>query len=298
MTEQAMLDSEQLTEEAAVGEMPVGLQLRHAREKSGISLASLAQTLKLGQKQLESLESGEWDKLPGPTFIRGFVRNYARIVQLDPDQLMQQLDRILVKPASNLDVPASRPVTVHYSAFAVSHKSRQVVALGTVLVVLAAAIYFLLPNDLSSLRNSLQSVLDSLARKDVAAIEQAPAKTAEAVEPVFPPGVSAQQVMNPQVLAPAEPTQIKSEVPTDSMAQTVPQVRLVADKESWVEIRNRDNRVIFSQRMPAGAEQTLSGDGPLSVVIGFSPGVRLYWHGQVVDLTPHARGDVARLVLE
>ena len=63
-------------------------------------------------------------------------------------------------------------------------------------------------------------------------------------------------------------------------------------------MRDRDNKVIFSQRSPAGSEQAVNGKGPLSLVIGYAPGVKLSWHGKVVDLAPHTKGEVARLVLE
>ena len=51
-------------------------------------------------------------------------------------------------------------------------------------------------------------------------------------------------------------------------------------------------------KLGGGAEQMVSGNGPLSLVIGYAPGVRLFWRGQPVDLAPHTKGDVARLVLE
>ena len=75
-------------------------------------------------------------------------------------------------------------------------------------------------------------------------------------------------------------------------------MRFVFDKDSWLEVRDRDNKVVFSQKLGGGAEQMESGNGPLSLVIGYAPGVRLFWRGQPVDLAPHTKGDVARLVLE
>jgi cytoskeleton protein RodZ len=75
-------------------------------------------------------------------------------------------------------------------------------------------------------------------------------------------------------------------------------LRFVFDKESWIEVRDRSNKVIFSQRNAVGSEQQVAGEGPFSLVIGYAPGVRLFWRGQPIDLAPHTRGDVARLVLE
>jgi len=109
--------------------------------------------------------------------------------------------------------------------------------------------------------------------------------------------------MYPQVLAPAE-SAAPAATPNAPAAQAAepvaaaPQLRFLFDKESWIEVRDRDNKVVFSQRLSAGAEQAVSGQGPLSLTIGFAPGVRLFWRGQPVDLAPHTKGDVARLVLE
>jgi cytoskeleton protein RodZ len=110
--------------------------------------------------------------------------------------------------------------------------------------------------------------------------------------------------MNPQLLAPAE-VQSSSSTSTTPMGEakvgqsgTVPQLRFMVDKDSWLEVRDRDNKIIFSQRLTAGAEQAMDGHGPLSLNVGYAPGVRVFWHGEAVDLTPHTRGDVARLVLE
>jgi cytoskeleton protein RodZ len=311
MSEQVISEDAGAEESAVVSEMPVGEQLRLAREARGLLVADIAQTLKLGPRQVEALECGDWHGLPGQTFIRGFVRNYARLVQVDPAPLMVQLGQVLEKPADNLAMQEARPASMPNSGAGVSRRDRIVMFVGAGLVVLAGLAYFLIPADLSALRESTQSLLDSLARKDVPTATPAQvsggAPTAPTSEPVFPPGATQQQVMYPQVLAPAEApapssaTQQKTEAATSLSAQSVanqPQMRFLFDKESWIEVRDRDNKVIFSQRLGAGTEQVVSGQGPLSLTVGYAPGVRLFWHGQAVDLAPHTKGDVARLVLE
>jgi cytoskeleton protein RodZ len=166
--------------------------------------------------------------------------------------------------------------------------------------------YFLMPGDLSSLRESTQSLLDSLARKDKDISTPAPA--ASVAEPVFPPGATPQQVMNPQALAPAEiqaPQSTAASTPANAEPRAsgaapdnAPQMRFLFEKDSWLEVRDRDNKIVFSQKLTGGTEQALSGQGPLSITIGYAPGVRVFWHGEAVDLAPYTRGDVARLVLE
>lgn len=297
-------------EVASFSGTPVGEQLRLAREARGLELADMAQALKLGMRQIEALEDGDWSVLPGNTFIRGFVRNYARLMQLDPTPLMAQLDQVLAKPASSLAVSDAPAAEMPSSSSAVTQRSKVLVLLSAFFVALAASAYFLMAADLSSLRESTQSLLDSLARKDVSAPEAAPVQAAPAAsEPVFPPGATPQQVMNPQAVAPAEvaaaPVAAQSPAaspeakePAATDVTSAPQMRFLFEKDSWLEVRDRDNKLVFSQRLSAGTEQTLSGQGPLSIKIGYAPGVKLFWHGEAVDLVPHTRGDVARLVLE
>jgi len=291
------------TAEVGSGPVPgVGARLRLAREMRSLSVSDVAQTLKLGPRQVEALENGDWQALPGQTFIRGFVRNYARMLQIDPAALMEQLDAQLDKPADSLNVSETRRTAMPSSQ---PRRDRTVVFAGLVLLVLAGVAYVLLPNDLSALRESAQKLIDSLSRKEAApapASGSVPAAPVAASEPVFPPGSTQQQVMNPQAQASAEmaPAPLAA-APAAGAAAAPPgnaQLRFVFSGESWVEVRDRDNKVIFSQRGAAGSEQSVSGQGPLSLVIGFAPGVKLYWRGQAIDLAPHTKGEVARLVLE
>jgi len=300
MSEQVNIENAVGDDSAVAVEQPVGEQLRQAREALGLQVGDIAQTLKLGSRQVEALESGDWQHLPGQTFIRGFVRNYARLVQVDSAPLMLQLDAVLEKPADNLAIQNSRPASMPQSGGTASRRDRVVVLIGAILVVLASLIYFLIPADLGPLRDGVQALLNSMSRKEV----PAPAPAAPVADPVFPPGATPQQIMNPQALAPAEttpPPPVAAQAdapPAAASVATAPQMRFLFDKESWLEVRDRDNKVVFSQRLAAGTEQILSGQGPLSLTIGYAPGVRVFWHGQAIDLAPHTKGDVARLVLE
>lgn len=270
----------------------VGELLREAREGRGLQVADIAQALKLGQRQVEALERDDWSGLPGTTFIRGFVRNYARLVGVDAVPLMSRLESLLEKPVDTLAVPDTVPARIRNSS-----KSRDglVVGIGAVLLLLAALAYFLLPSDLNAWRASVQALIDGDEKPVEVAAQPAPAQ-----EALFPPNVSAQQLIAPQVA----PVATVGEPSTEPVAATPaepavkPQLRFVVAKESWLEVRDRDDTVVFSQRLPSGTEQLVGGKGPLSVTIGYAPGVSLFLRDQVVNLVPHTKGDVARLVLE
>jgi cytoskeleton protein RodZ len=69
-----------------------GEKLRQARTALGLTPADVAAKLKLGPRQIEALEAEDLAHLPGDVFSRGFVRNYARLVKIDPDQLIVPID--------------------------------------------------------------------------------------------------------------------------------------------------------------------------------------------------------------
>ena len=276
-----------------------------------LEVVDVAQALKLGPRQVEALENGDWQGLPGHTFIRGFVRNYARLVAIDSAPLMAQLDGVLHKPVDTLNMPESKPASMPSgSGFGAPRRDRMVVVFGLLLVVAAALVYFLLDKDLSSLHEAAQTTIDSLARKNEPAVPVAPkvvdepsisAPPAAPAEPVFPPGATPQQVMNPQALTPPEqlvPAPAAVAPDNSKPVASNAQLRFVVEKESWIEVRDRDGKVVFSERVVPGGERVVSGQGPLALVIGYAPGVKLFWRGEAIDLVPYARGDVARLVLE
>ncbi len=69
-----------------------GVLLSNERVKRGISIQEAADYLKLSRKQVEALENDDYSSLPGTTFVRGFMRNYAKFLELDLEPIMAWLD--------------------------------------------------------------------------------------------------------------------------------------------------------------------------------------------------------------
>jgi cytoskeleton protein RodZ len=84
--------------------MTAGAMLAGARARAGLSIDAVAQQLKLGIRQVEALEDGNFAALPGRTFVRGFVRNYARLMKLDADAVLAALPGTGAAPA--LEAPS------------------------------------------------------------------------------------------------------------------------------------------------------------------------------------------------
>ncbi|WP_223512182.1 helix-turn-helix domain-containing protein [Pseudomonas sp. GL-B-19] len=80
-------------EVVAANRVNPGETLRQARESNGWSLAEVALKLNLTVTSLSNLEAGAFDKLPGHTFARGYIRAYAKLLGMDQAVLVQQFDQ-------------------------------------------------------------------------------------------------------------------------------------------------------------------------------------------------------------
>lgn len=74
---------EREAEQAGFGE-----RLRRAREARGLSRADLSEDLRLTQDKIRALEEEDFSGLPEQALVRGYVRNYAKVVGVDPDELL------------------------------------------------------------------------------------------------------------------------------------------------------------------------------------------------------------------
>ena len=73
----------------------VGEQLKTAREAQGKSLDDIGNELKIRADHVAALEAGDFDKFDAPIFVRGFIRSYCRILKLDTNALVVQLNQEL-----------------------------------------------------------------------------------------------------------------------------------------------------------------------------------------------------------
>ena len=94
MTEEIL----QSSTEAAPPPVSPGASLSAARNEIGLSVADVARSLRLSVRQIEAIEADDFDKLPGKTFLRGFVRNYAKLLNIDPEPLLEACQQTAIQP--------------------------------------------------------------------------------------------------------------------------------------------------------------------------------------------------------
>lgn len=123
---------------AATRENP-GEILRQARESRSLSQAEVARKLNLTVTSLNNLEAGAFDKLPGHTFARGYIRAYAKLLDMDQATLVQAFDQCTGTHAQGSEVHAlgriEEPVRL-------SHNILRVVSLVILVVVIGGGFFW------------------------------------------------------------------------------------------------------------------------------------------------------------
>lgn len=273
-----------------------GDALRAAREMRGLSVGDVAQALKLAPRQVEAIETNAFAELRGATFARGFVRNYARFLGLDPQPLLQAIDQQLAPQQVELAPPSNAAGSMPQPG---KRSSLLAPALAAVLLLLAAVLagwqlgWFQPPSPVATTPDApaVQPMAPPGAVLPAPAVEVPPAVAPGAPENVLP-------LIPPPLQQEAPPS--APPAPSTSAAPAAPateRIELVFEKSSWVEVRDGSGRLLLSRVIPEGATQTLAGQGPFSLVVGKADGVKVSYNGRAVDLAPHTRAAVARLTL-
>lgn len=273
----------------------VGAQLRHAREARGMTVEGVGAAIKLAARQVEAIEADAYAELMNPTYARGFIRNYAALIGLDPKALLAQLDQQQVRATPQLveqaDVGVAMPVQSSRRKWLLP-----LLAL-SVPVVVAIALYvwseFWTAPPGESVQVEQEAVMPP--QDAVAQPETEPATpTADAQ--------AADAVATEATLAAALPE--SSTPPAAESAATAPpaagqrQLAFTFTADSWVEIRDAQDRIVLSELNRAGSSRSVSAVFPVSLVIGNAKSVRLSIDGTPHDLAPATKVDVARLRLE
>ncbi|MCL2830637.1 MAG: DUF4115 domain-containing protein [Betaproteobacteria bacterium] len=278
----------------------IGAMLCAAREKKGLSLAAMSRLLRLSHQQVEALERGEWDKLPGQTFIRGFARNYARETDLDPESLRGLLDRVLAfSDQQELELaPASSVVLLERDERQRSNYFLILLGLGFLVGIILA--YFFIPGYFwdSSLMPQGGKTASTEYAENITAHEGP-----EIIESEQPPlSVATGEITANAESAPipASPDQAADASATPVAANTagMAQLEFSFAENAWVEIRDKDDKVIFSRLNEAGTSQTIAAKSPLALVVGNAGQVSLTLDGKKIQFPPPSRDGVARFRIE
>ncbi len=248
----------------------LGAQLRSAREAQAYSVAEVAERLFLSSSQVNAIEQGNYQRLPAEVFVRGYLRSYAKLLKLDPVQILAQYQppvEVLpeefaepseLPPKSLLARLPEVPGAVVWAAMA-----------GLALLLLATVIYFISVNDTAD--------------------ESTPAPAE--------PGLEQQSGLG--VIEPAANAAAGIAAGAEDIAggDGEHHLEMRFTDDCWVEVRDASRKILLADMRRAGDTEIVDGEPPYKVVLGCYQAVAVRYRGRSIPVIPDAGNKSAQMVI-
>lgn len=277
-----------LAGDAPEGTASVGARLRAAREARGLSREALAAAARIPLSAIGHIESGNIAALGAPIYARGFLRSYARAVEV-PE---------IVVEAALRDVQAEEPVLIVANPasvgdrFAARYKNPLVYALLT-LVVVVPLVFLATPQGQRQPEPAFAPLDAEPVEGNRAVVGVDGGVEGNGVAESTQPRPTPPPALPPApVMASMAPISSPIAAPRPSGGRIL---TLRVSEPSWVELTAADGRRLEWAQLPAGTTREYVVDGGADLVVGNAPGVSATLNGRTVDLNAVANRNVARL---
>ncbi|MGV2842541.1 RodZ domain-containing protein [Aeromonas hydrophila] len=279
-----------------------GQLLRNAREQLGWTREQVASRIHLRLTLIAAIESDTYDKHTSHTFIRGYLRTYAKLVGIPEETILAAYDKLGLTPPDNIDMQSF------------SRRSRQqandsrlkVVTWLVILVLIALSVAWWWQ---STARRSAGD--EALAATEMGATSNTPSATVppavDVADPVVAPATSAAVATSADPVASAAATtavatsaatatQPAADTATSEPAK-VPQLKMSFTADCWLDVKDAKGKTLFSGLKKANDELVLEGPEPLKFIIGAPMAVNIEYQGKSIDMSRYNNGRTARLSL-
>lgn len=291
-----------------------GQLLRNAREQLGWTREQVASRIHLRLTLIAAIESDTYDKHTSHTFIRGYLRTYAKLVGIPEETILAAYDKLGLTPPDNIDMQSF------------SRRSRQqandsrlkVVTWLVILVLIALSVAWWWQ---STARRSAGD--EALAATEMGATSNTPSATVppavDVADPVVAPATSTAAATSVDPVASAAvttmPVDASSAVATTAVATSaatatqpaadtaasepakVPQLKMSFTADCWLDVKDAKGKTLFSGLKKANDELVLEGPEPLKFIIGAPMAVNIEYQGKSIDMSRYNNGRTARLSL-
>ncbi|NEV61718.1 RodZ domain-containing protein [Thiorhodococcus minor] len=303
-----------------------GRQLRALREGRNMGTERVAAQLHLDRRVIEALERDQFEELPSPVFISGYLRNYARLLGADPKPIIRAYNA--VRPDADTHVRST--AGTHLQSRGSGRVWGWVIGLTFVLVAGGLAGLWWQGRDAgddemtalspvpATVETQTQGILADEAGPETTsadeetatpvdsfgapvsvpsdAIPLRPSGTAQGAPSAPPSGEEAAAAASETIPA----TSLPSEPAPELVVEAAPNRDVVLEfsATSWVDVRDAAGEVVLNGEMRDGDRRVLSGEPPYKLVIGNAAATQLSIGGKPFDLESRARGNVARFSLD
>ena len=282
----------------------LGAVFQAARLNKKLSIEQISQAIHLSEKQVQALENNDFNLLPEPVITRGFIRNYAKFLDIDAEPLLRSYRSLVPQEERSIVVKANVNEVMSQHA----HQPWLLYVLGSILVLLFLTAWFYYMDSVKTPEVSEE--------EDATAVTEAENLTQNIPEEIMLPidnqnidSVTGQQVDGQATLATGQSQQPDTAINQTTTARVSPVVQpaqpLIAKKlemifsaDSWVRVKDKTGQIILEKTATAGSTESLDADPPFNIIIGNSSAAKVKFYGQEVDLSSATSKNVVRLTLE
>lgn len=291
-----------------------GAILAAKRIAAGISEEQIASRLKMSLRQVRSLEEDDYEALHGLATARGFVRAYARILQLDPEPLVATFS-VKKKASAAANVPPGKqaePFVKNREPFKGKRggSGKFVILLVIIIIALVVAWNMKLFNfDRNMLKKETPEA--NLSKAEPVPPQAAPAletKVASSAadqtgnaenRPADQVAANGSGATTPNASVPVQTLPAQSAAPVAQTPAAKGSLLVISFREkSWLQVQKKDGAVIAEYIGKPGEKRQLEVTEPVTVIVGFAPGVSMEYKGAPVDLVSSTSNSVAKVSLK
>ncbi len=270
----------------------IGALLVNARNSASLSQIDISEQLNLPQRTVKALEQDNFDALPEATYIRGYLRSYARVVGINADRLIATFDQ------QHFQEPiVSSPV-----------KSKQ--SYDPAILWSTAAVLSILVGLIITWWVESNPVIKQVPNTQIASNEtiSQPQNTSQQESEVLNSELDSQEIDTPLTLQEAP---VNNESNDEQMTFELQQamqdesesanlislndgahmITVTYMEESWTEIRDADANTLMQGLIEPGVVRNLSGKPPFEIFLGNAPGVVIEVNGLYFDHSQFSRSN-------
>lgn len=266
-----------------------GRYLKQQRLSRSLTVEDAAKETLLEPKMIEAIEAEDCEALPASSFVKGYLRNYARFLEIDAEPLVEAFTKVCGE-----DLPRFNTVIKTKEASSNDLAPRYLSIVVGAVVVISIVFWWwskvLAPAAVDSIATETP-VLDSPVAEAPVVAESKLVVETEALEVETPIVDESEPAEEAEAV---EPTPVAAPV----VEFTLDELVLRFEEDSWVEITDANDARVYVNLGRAGTSKQLSGVAPFNILLGNAPGVVVEFNGEVYDHSRHLRrGNKARFSL-
>ena len=272
-----------------------GFVLTEARKSKNYSVDDICEHLKIPKNVISAIEASNVEALPAPTYSQGYIRAYAKFLEIADDDLLAMYNEAVPHElASSLKPRSSLPGEASSQSPLVKMVTMLLIAGGITTVLYGSIQYYqekadVMENQLESKERSFTgNSLDSpgsnrLDTPEDQVLTEDDETAIESSDPLESPA-SESQIESVQITAES------SEEAVSEQDESIPQddvIKILAEQGAWMEVRDATRARLLYNMVPSGESKLLQGEGPFRISMGNARSTRVFINDIEIDFASY-----------